>query len=133
MSWWTRYVGIPFSPHGRGPDSYDCWGLVRAVYIEQLSKNLPAWDAYESLKDCSSIRELLGEAINSFRKVERPCEYAIALFKSEKNVFHVGVLIDEQRMLHTAAGKDACVENWNKLERQLNGFYVPYDQDHRQD
>lgn len=27
-----RWVGLPYAPLGRGPDAYDCWGLVAAVY-----------------------------------------------------------------------------------------------------
>lgn len=25
-------LGLPFADGGRGPDSYDCWGIVREVY-----------------------------------------------------------------------------------------------------
>lgn len=28
---WNVWVGVPFKPRGRGPDTYDCWGLIRAV------------------------------------------------------------------------------------------------------
>jgi hypothetical protein len=42
--WWAPYVGKQFAPFGQGPDFYNCWGLVRAVYREQLRLDLPAHD-----------------------------------------------------------------------------------------
>jgi cell wall-associated NlpC family hydrolase len=29
--WASKYIGVPWSPYGTGPDSYNCWGLVSHV------------------------------------------------------------------------------------------------------
>lgn len=37
----NKYIGIPYKEYARGPDSYDCWGLVRVVASEVFNHELP--------------------------------------------------------------------------------------------
>lgn len=43
-SHFERYIGKPFVSGARGPDAYDCWGLVLAVYAEVYGIRLPDYD-----------------------------------------------------------------------------------------
>lgn len=43
MTHWARaYVTKRWTADGNGPDSFSCWGLVRAVYRARLGIELPA-------------------------------------------------------------------------------------------
>jgi len=42
--WVARWIGLPFRLLGRGPDAYDCWGLVCAIYVDQVGIALPSFD-----------------------------------------------------------------------------------------
>ena len=36
----NRYVGKPWVSGGRGPDEFDCWGLVKYVMANEYDINL---------------------------------------------------------------------------------------------
>ncbi len=42
--WAMEYIGKPWESGASGPDAYDCWGLVRAVYRDRLGIDLPIVD-----------------------------------------------------------------------------------------
>ena len=43
IAWVNDYVGVPYVENGRRRDGWDCWGLVVAVYRDQLAIDLPDW------------------------------------------------------------------------------------------
>jgi hypothetical protein len=99
--------------------------------MTELGKDLPSWNAYTDLADKGGISELLEGALPQFKRLDSPELFSIVLLRSPQNVFHVGIAIDGERMLHVNVGKDACVESFSRLQHQLKGFYVPYDQSSR--
>lgn len=126
--WWEKYIGLPFSDMGRGPDSYDCWGLVRLVYASELGVHLPSWSAHNGIRDKEIVAEELTEAHKLFQKIEEPEPFSLVLMSSTLTVLHVGIAVSDQMMLHTVKGKDACLECWKAYENQLKGFYRHHDQ-----
>lgn len=50
------YIGKPFRSGGRGPEAYDCWGLVIAVYRDLYGIALPDYDIA-----ASALRSIAGE------------------------------------------------------------------------
>lgn len=129
--WFAKYLGVPFVELGRDRTGWDCWGLVRTVYAEELGIMLPEWSAHTSSFDSSRIALEVKEAHEHFHKIDYPVPMSIAWF-STKNLFaHVGVVVDDQHMLHCTAGKDTCIEAWSSRAPILKGFYVANDQSHR--
>ncbi len=41
MHWASRYLGLPWSATGEGPDAYHCWSFVRHVQAEHFGRVLP--------------------------------------------------------------------------------------------
>jgi cell wall-associated NlpC family hydrolase len=39
--WAYSLIGKPWAPGGTGPDSYDCWNLVRHVFATRYSIDMP--------------------------------------------------------------------------------------------
>ena len=35
------YIGLPWVDGATGPDSYDCWGLLRWIQVNHFSRSLP--------------------------------------------------------------------------------------------
>lgn len=125
MTWWARYLSIPFAERGRSFTGCDCWGLVRLVYQQERGIDLPAWDAYGAITERPAIRALLSDALdNAFEAVDAPRPWAIPLFRSVSSVFHVGVMVDDCRMLH-AEKTGVWVQPWTIYSQQLIGFYMP--------
>jgi cell wall-associated NlpC family hydrolase len=129
--WFVKYLGIPFVELGRDRSGWDCWGLVRTVYAEELGILLPEWSSHKSSFDNAEIEREIQDAHAYFSKIPQPEPMSIAWFSSRSIYAHVGIVIDAQRMLHCTAGKDTCVESWQPRLHQLKGFYVPNDQNHR--
>lgn len=125
--WWSKYIGIPFKEQGRGPAGYDCWGLVRLIYAEELGILLPCWAAVDKQDNYATAVRRLDSAMPSFKKLDGPEEFSMALFDSTSHIYHIGVLVDEQRMLHCTDGVDTCLIKWSQYQSRLKGFYKPHD------
>lgn len=123
--WFVKYLGVPFVELGRDRNGWDCWGLVRAVYAEELGIVLPEWSAHTGSLDNEAIALEVQEAHQHFTRVDLPEPMSIVWFSTRSIYAHVGIVVDHQRMLHCTAGKDTCVESWLTRTGQLKGFYVP--------
>jgi cell wall-associated NlpC family hydrolase len=87
VTWPEKYVG---TPHGEA----GCWALARSIYRGELGVEIPV----EPL-----------EARRAFLEVEQPAEFDIALMRAADG-WHVGVLIDRARMIHSKKGCNAVIE-----------------------
>lgn len=109
--WWGRYVGLGFSDGGRGPDKFDCWGLVRQIYIDRAGVVLPSYGEI-------SARDLV-RAARAFRN---NCddgwvscgfeEMAVVLMSPSyggRSVVHVGLMVDSRRLIHTTEASGSVV------------------------
>lgn len=115
---WSRaYLGIPWAAHGRDRSGCDCWGLVRLVYADR-GVALPCLaGAYLDPLEHAEVAALLdAEAAadaSPWREVDRAaaraCDLIILDGPSARGWPHVGVAIDAGRMLHVAAGGQACL------------------------
>jgi cell wall-associated NlpC family hydrolase len=126
--WWSSYIGVPFVPRGRTPAGVDCWGLVRLVYADQLGVELPSLaDDYPDTRDGAVLGPLLHSHLEAWQPA-LPQPFAVALFTAHGGRCHVGVMIDPARMLHTAPGKDACIQPVTALAPMtLTGYFLPHD------
>lgn len=105
MDWTSRYVGLPFRDGGRGPDAYDCWGLVLAVYAERLSVDLPSYGEI-SARDLVRVARAMGAAQDDgWDTVTDPRAFDVVLMRSGRGggsrTVHVGVMVDAHRMMHS--------------------------------
>lgn len=110
--WWGDLVGLPFRDGGRGPDAYDCWGLVRHVYCRQLGIDLPDYGEI-SAKDLVRVaREMRRGADDGWRVPPVPRAYDVCLMRGGRGgaaVLHVGVMVDDRRLLHVEAATGSVV------------------------
>ncbi len=112
-SWWARYVGLPFEDGGRGPESFDCWGLVRQVYAFELGIDLPSYGEI-SARDLGRIARAMGQgqAEDCWRGIGTPAAFDVVLMRAAggaRAVVHVGLAVDARRLLHIEAATSAVV------------------------
>lgn len=111
MTWWSRYIGAPFLSGGRGPVAYDCWGLCRAVYDDQLGIDLPSYGEISARDLVRVARAMEAQKDDGWTSCE-PEPFAIALMRHPRGgarVVHVGVMIDARRVLHVEEATAAVV------------------------
>ena len=109
MDWFAPYVGLPF---GDGPGQLTCWGLVRRVYADRAGVDLPAYGEI-SAKDLIRVARAMAAAKDDgWLAVSVPQALDVALMRSGRGgaaVVHVGVMVDNARVLHVEAASAAVV------------------------
>jgi cell wall-associated NlpC family hydrolase len=127
--WWAPYVGKPFAPFGQGPDFYNCWGLVRAVYREQLGLDLPSHDEIGAGAHRAVAQAMQqGVAQGPWIMAEPPQAFDVMVARRDMHSRypgHVGVMIDEGRALHIWEGRDVHISRVGEptLSGLILGFY----------
>src|SRR5690242_17088303 len=90
-------IGIPFAYGGRGPDTFDCWGLVRHLHREVHGVEIPDYDSPTNL---ASIAQAVEGGLTLWREIEsRPG--AVILMRIRGLRAHVGFQLDSYRFIHT--------------------------------
>lgn len=120
-------IGKQFQSGGRGPDIFDCWGLVREIY-RRYGVELPDYSI--AADACQRIEGQIEDEKTSKRWVqivepEIPC---IVLLRCHPDfVQHLGVYIGAEKFLHIRAEKEKGVVV-NRLDdplwrRRFKGFW----------
>lgn len=110
--WWADYIGLPFKDGGRGPYEFDCWGLVRDVYMGQLGIALPSYGEI-SARDLARIaRTMEAGKDDGWRIPPVPRPLDVVLMRSGQGgarVVHVGVMVDSHRLMHVEVAAATAV------------------------
>lgn len=118
MVWTDDYIGLPFSPDGRNRDGLDCWGLVCLIYHERLGIDLPDYRGIfvdQSLSSLKAAARAYASGKESWQRVDAPQMYDVVMLRTGKYLWHVGIVIDNRRMLHVMEGIDSTIEEYTGL------------------
>lgn len=118
-------IGKPFKNGGRGPEAYDCWGLVREIY-RRLGVALP-----EYLVDCFDIDAIHGIYQKErhgapWLAADRPRFPDLAVFRFNSPVVnHVGVYLGGREFIHARQGANVCIESLEHIywKRAIESYY----------
>jgi cell wall-associated NlpC family hydrolase len=111
-------VGKPFRKEGVGPAGYGCVGLLLEV-MRRLGHAVP-----EYAESDAALKLAIGE-LGEWEKVAVPKAGDAVLLRSSEPDWHVGVLIDQQHMLHAHPHAGVVVERIDGplYRRRIEGFY----------
>lgn len=88
LHWAYEYLGKPYVENTDGPDSYDCWGLVREVCKKRIDCDMPLINVGRN-----DNYEAVAKAITGWEKVEAPYqEYDILTMRNSFGR-HIGICI----------------------------------------
>lgn len=127
--WWQKYIGRPFEEKGRGPNSFDCWGLVRWVYgYDHPDKiELPSYDeCYKSTQDREKLSSvILTESNIKWFPTDGPKTFDVILLRMRGFPMHVGVVTKPFHMLHCSQGIGTVHERFDSMrwEKKVLGFF----------
>jgi len=92
------FIGLPYREGARGPDAFDCYGIVAAVLRAAKGLELPDWYADASGPQSASraISAALAGEVAGGRSVlvEEPENYDVAVVGSSLRPHHVGIVFD---------------------------------------
>lgn len=128
LGWSNRYVSPPvqFVDGGRDPAGWDCWGLVRWVYLHELGIELPAYDDdYDSVNDSAAVLRVFDAERAAWSPVLQPQPFDVAWIAILGHECHVGLMVAPGLMMHVLNRVDtklARVESpvW---QRRIRGYY----------
>lgn len=113
-------IGKPFLRGGRGPEGYDCWGVLQEV--QRRLGNSPT--------DFPTDPTLLMQAISDeWMPLERyqakPGDGVLLRSANAAYVWHIGVMVGPFKMLHAREGAGVCTERVDSPAylRRICGFY----------
>lgn len=125
--WVRRWIGLPFKLGGRGPGSFDCWGLARAVLEAEFGIRLPRYDrGYPKTEgDRAALAALVRDGMPGWYEIERPAAGDLVLLRHGSHACHIGVVVGRGWMLHIEQGIDSALDRTDGLRwsRRLVGFY----------
>jgi cell wall-associated NlpC family hydrolase len=130
MHWSAAYVGQPWQDLGRGPNAFDCYGLLAEVYRGVLGIELASYaGVYTSANERAEISALLSDAAAAWPwhpiDAGKERELDAVLFRRGGVANHVGIAVGDGRMLHVVSGALSCIESYRagRWWPRLVGFY----------
>jgi cell wall-associated NlpC family hydrolase len=127
--WADKYVGKPYAVNGSGPDSFDCWGLVRYVLASEFGVLLPEYKYDSAAVDpvLSNHHELVHQHLGDYRSLGGPQDGAIVLLRADGDRPHVGVCVGVSDVLHVMLNVGTVLvpltSPW--VRNGISGYYLP--------
>lgn len=114
MHWTAEYLGRPWKNGADGPDAFDCYGLVRAVYRDRYGVEMPvvSADATRVLACLHAARDYAD--YSQWEAVTVPQDGDVLLMGCARHPHHVGVLV-EGRVLHSVEGAGVLLQTVDSL------------------
>jgi len=120
----VRAVGVPFVPHGRGYDGWDCYGLIVAAYRDVAGVTVPDF-AYDSVSNYRLLARLFLDRKAPRWQPAAPRPMVAACIYRRGLPIHAGLVLPGRRVLHVEQGVDTCHEPMARF--RIEGFYEPAD------
>jgi hypothetical protein len=103
---YTDLLNKPYLRNGRGPDNYDCWGLVMEMYrrmgIELFDINKPVFSKREIILMMKEHEPLTGFKESSNEPKEPGVFY-------DRRRGHIGIMIGKKHVLHAVEPQGVVV------------------------
>lgn len=126
-AWVGKWIGLPFADKGRGPDAFDCWGLVRAVLADQFGVTLPDYaDAYTDAHDHASVAAAVEAGLrDGWQTVDKPQCGDLIVIKIAGRPWHCALAVTPERFLHVPDKGTSCIERLDNViwTRRIEGVY----------
>ena len=132
--WYNKYIRAKFAIKGRGPDVFDCWGLLQWVYAHDHPDKiiLPGYEElYKTTYDKEHLANLIFEQRQAkWQPVTTPQPWDAILLDFEGFAMHVGIVTEPGWMLHCGHGINTSHEKYPSIrwpDSKIQGFfrYVP--------
>lgn len=117
--WVNSYVGRPWVAGARGPDAFDCWGLLCDVYAKHYGIKLEHYAGVDP-KDTRKVSRLLAAATDGqplWKRLQTPSDGCAVAMSTGRAFHHVGVWLDLDKgiVLH-------AMDRLNVLAQSLSGL-----------
>lgn len=122
MHWAAEYVGKAHQHGGRGPEVFDCWGLLKWIYMHRYGIALPDLPGISSKQAIAISKQINKSVEEEWFPVEKPFDGCAVALAQVRSYHHVGIWIDADggKVLHCYDDQRVIVDTVKQL--QLKGF-----------
>lgn len=95
MHWSIQYVGKAWLAGGRGPDAFDCWGLIWEVYRTRYGIELPQYPNMDPAHHLAVGKAIdAGTRAQEWEQVATPFEGCVVAMSQRRIFHHVGLFLN---------------------------------------
>lgn len=120
MHWSLDYIGKSWEIGGRGPDSFDCWGLLMDIYKKRFDIDLPNFEGI-NLENVMIAAKAIDRNIKNdyWREIKLPIDECAVGLSRNKVMHHVGVYlnVDGGKILHCHNGIGCVAQSIQSMKR----------------
>lgn len=114
--WVNYYLNKPYSPHGKGPDSFDCWGLIWHVKLHIQKILLPRMEEYLA-KNIGEFSKAYKNETKNWIRLDSPQELCIVALGKSINICHCGVVV-EGLVLHSTESVGVRLDSFSDIKKK---------------
>jgi cell wall-associated NlpC family hydrolase len=131
-AWCAPYVGLPYERGARGPERFDCWGLLMLVLGREAGLPIPPydgviWDRTDPVQRRACAATIAEQREAHWTPVEPGAEQAFdcVVLSIAGRPLHVGVIAGPGWMLHASEGAESAVERYDGIiwRDRVDGFW----------
>lgn len=114
-------IGKPYHDHGRGPGSYDCYGLARECYLRWHGILPPDYPCSRSPRENAVTVD--GALRGAWERLSAPVPGSVVVMRVREFGAHVGFVYSPTRMIHTLRDIGAASVRLKTFKNQIMGAY----------
>lgn len=117
-------IGKPYQRDARGPDAYDCAGLLLELCCRR-GDPIPCVVSPDSEKECDAAINAAIER-GELQQLAVPEPGCVVTFRIiAPFVSHLGMVLEGGRFIHTRKGANVCIERLDSIvwRSRIAGFY----------
>jgi cell wall-associated NlpC family hydrolase len=120
---YLQHLGKPWVCGSQGPQTFDCWGLLKTVYRESFGIELDPLEARraDQVADCVRVAAGIVESPD-WTETKEPREGDAVALSRRSAIHHVGIYLKGRRVLHAVSSNGVIVQSIHSLK--LNGFSI---------
>jgi cell wall-associated NlpC family hydrolase len=119
-SWALEVIGCPWVSGARGPDAFDCWGLVSWVYANRRGMTLNPYASLDA-KNLFQVNSTVTNERGFWEEIEQPEELCLVAMSKRQVIHHVGVWLSASRLVLHAMDKSSVIAQ-NVFSLRSSGF-----------
>jgi len=122
--WYEKYLSVPFECNKFDMTSCDCGGLVLLVLSQEGIIDLPRLDTCVKFT-AKEKHAAFTKYYRYFKQVERKDIQPFDVFLQiiDESVFHVGIVVDKEKILQATMDKGVRLEKLNTVLIHETSFY----------
>ncbi|MDX5412901.1 MAG: C40 family peptidase [Rhodobacterales bacterium] len=121
MTCFNDLIGVEFEYGGRGPESFDCWGLVQECHRRWHGIELPDYRSSSNRSENAAVMAAEGKRLWTQLPEIEPG--AVLLLRVGRFGSHVGFAHSRTRFLQALEGFGVMESRVSRFERQIIGAY----------